>query len=111
MSQGPDKQRDAKPMSDEVRGAQMEIASRLRSAGIDIDDHTDPEALESLLDAVETFEAAVQSQGGDLMVDEAPRGHEAQPDDPRFTLPKRTADDTVESYRQRILDAADELNA
>jgi hypothetical protein len=98
-------------MSDEVRGAQMEIASRLRSAGIDIDDRTEPEALESLLDAVEAFEAAVQSQGGDLMVDEPPRGGTSEPDDPRFSLPQRTADDTVESYRERILAAANALNS
>jgi len=110
MSQRPER-RDAEPMSDELRGAQMEIASRLRSAGIAIDDHTDPAALEGLLDAVETFEAAVQAQGGDLMVDEPPRGGESRPDDPRFTLPKRTADDSVESYRERILAAAESLRS
>ena len=89
-----------------VRGAQMEVAARLRNAGIDIADDTNPDALTSLLDAVETFEAAVRAAGGDLMVDEPPRGHEAQPDDKRFVLPKRRGDETVESYRDRILDAA-----
>jgi hypothetical protein len=89
-----------------VRGAQMEVAARLRSAGIDIADDTNPDALTSLLDAVETFEAAVRAAGGDLMVDEPPHGHEAQPDDQRFMLPKQRADETVESYGERIRAAA-----
>lgn len=104
-----DQSQERNASSDELRSAQMEVAARLRSAGIDIDDHTDPEALTQLLDAVEQFEDAVRARGGDLMLDEPPRGHDAQPDDSRFVLPKRSADDTVESYRDRILAAARSL--
>ena len=94
---------------DAIRSAQMEIAARLRSAGVDIDDHTDPGALEDLLAAVESFEEAVRAAGGDLMVDEPPRGSDGQPDDSRFMLPKRNADETIEAYGDRIRAAARSL--
>jgi hypothetical protein len=87
----------------------METLSRLRSAGVEMDETADPDDLARLLDAVERFEAAVRACGGDLMVDQPPVGHEAQPDDPRFVLPKRNSDESVSAYRLRILDAAERL--
>ena len=49
-------------------------------------------------DAIERFETAVESRGGDLMVDEAPRGQRGEPDDARFALPKRGATMSVADY-------------
>ena len=43
--------------------------------------------------AIERFELAVESRGGDLMVDEGPDGTTREPDDPRFALPKRGEDE------------------
>jgi hypothetical protein len=43
------------------------------------------------------------------MLDENPPGTAAQPDDPRFALPLRRADETIRSYRERLANATDEL--
>jgi hypothetical protein len=43
------------------------------------------------------------------MLDENPPGTVAQPDDPRFALPLRRADETIRSYRERLANATDEL--
>lgn len=94
---------------EEFRVAMMETLTRLRSAGVDVDDNSQPEDLARLLEAVERFEAAVRKCGGDLMVDEPPRGSEPQPDDPRFMIPQRHDDESLSAYRLRILDAAEAL--
>src|SRR4051812_22835475 len=100
MNQKPERTPDERADSsspEPIRSAQMEISARLRGAGIDIDDDEDPVALVGLLGAVETFEDAVIDRGGDLMVDEPPKGQVGTPDDQRFMLPKRNADETLES--------------
>ena len=43
------------------------------------------------------------------MLDENPPGTLAQPDDPRFALPMRRADETIRAYRERLAQATDEL--
>ena len=43
----------------------------------------------TLLESVERFELAVESRGGDLMVDEGPHGVTREPDDVHFVLPQR----------------------
>ena len=109
------KERDPHP-DPALETAIDETVARLHSAGIDIDEDCAPADLARLLDAVEEFEAAVRARGGDLMVDEPPPGSsrtarrsKLQPDDPRFVVPSRAADETLGRYRTRILDAAEAL--
>jgi hypothetical protein len=47
-------------------------------------------------------EIAVESRGGDLMVDEGPDGRTTQPDDPHFALPVRRADESVDRYVDQL---------
>jgi hypothetical protein len=89
-----------------MRTAVAETLVRLRAAGIELEANEDPEQLVVLLEAVERFEDAVRRRGGDLMVDEPPRGREPEPDDPRFVLPARTDDETLPQFAKRIRSAA-----
>ena len=86
---------------EEFRVAIMETLSRLRGAGVAVDETADPEDLARLLDAVEQFEAVVRTCGGDLMID--------YPDDPRLVIPRQSSDESIAAYRLRILDAAEKL--
>jgi hypothetical protein len=78
------------------------MASRLRGRGLAVYDSDSPEEVLRLTEAVEEFERAVQSRGGDLMVDEPPLQGTSQPDDPHFVLPQRAADESVTSYMRRL---------
>ena len=90
----------------DVARVSEELANRLRTRGIDIFDTDTPQDVSSLAEAVEEFEAAVEERGGDLMVDEPPRGpYRGQPDDPHFLLPVRAADESVSRYTKRLRDA------
>lgn len=79
-----------------------EMAGRLRARGIAVDDSDTPENIVELVESVEDFERAVESRGGDLMVDEPPARGAAQPDDPHFLLPTRAADESVSNYIKRL---------
>ena len=86
----------------DVARVAQELRSRLRSRGIIVNDSDSPDDVERLLEAVEEFENVVEAQGGDLMVDEPPSRGNAQPDDPRFLLPKRGGDESVSKYLKRL---------
>ena len=91
--------------NEEIENAVSASADRLRMRNVDVTGQESPEETVTLLEAVERFELAVQSHGGDLMVDEPPPGHEAEPDDPGFVIPRRGEGESVGDYVQRI-DAA-----
>jgi len=95
--------------SADLRRAYDEVVERLEGLGITINGDESPESLVLVLEEVERFEEAVEACGGDLMLDENPPGSIAQPDDPRFALPARRADETIRSYRERLAHATDEL--
>jgi broad specificity phosphatase PhoE len=80
----------------------QELAGRLRARGVAVHDDDSPEAIVALLEAVEAFERAVESQGGDLMVDEPPTARRAQPDDPHFLIPSRGDDESFTQYSGRL---------
>lgn len=82
-----------------MRGVAAEVADRLRKRGISVSGDERPEELADLLTAVERFEAAVESRGGDLMVDDL---NSSQPDDPHFVLPARGSEESVRDYAARI---------
>ena len=91
----------------DVERVREELSGRLRALGIEVADGLPAEEVEDLMAAVEQFEDAVESAGGDLMVDEPPRGStgEPQPDDPLFLLPTRSADESVARYIERLGEA------
>ena len=75
--------------NDDLSRVSRETAGRLATLGIALDGREQPDELTAMMDAVERFEQAVESRGGDLMVDEPPEGSRPQPDDPHFALPRR----------------------
>ncbi|HEY6090968.1 MAG TPA: hypothetical protein VIV83_03175 [Gemmatimonadales bacterium] len=79
-----------------------EVADRLQRRGIDVTSTERSDDLADLLSAVERFEAAVEAHGGDLMVDDL---KSAQPDDAHFVLPKRSRNESIRGYINRV-DAA-----
>lgn len=90
----------------DVSRVAQEMAGRLRTLGVDVYDTDSPEDVFRLTEGVEAFERAVESRGGDLMVDEPPaHGATAEPDDPHFLLPKRAADESVTAYLRRLKQA------
>jgi hypothetical protein len=101
-SRTPDEGEDLRRVSDQIAG-------RLRGRNILLTGREGREDLAQLEEAVERFEAAVESHGGDLMMDEAPEGQPGEPDDPHFALPRRSDDETVGSYLERLERATDEI--
>src|SRR5512141_1653455 len=92
---------------DEIRRVSAEVAARLEALGITLDGREGPEQLADIEEAVERFEEAVESRGGDLMVDEGDRARAKEPDDPHFALPVRRAGETVTAYLERLERATD----
>jgi hypothetical protein len=91
---------------EEREAAAIELTGRLAQKGVDIDSGEDPAQLADLLSAVEQFESAVTAAGGDLMVNSP---ESSDPQDSRFVLPARRADEAIGSYLSRILEAAREI--
>lgn len=97
--------RTADTVDDEVARNVALVVARLRQRGVEVNDAEDAEELALLLEAVERFEVAVESRGGDLMVDEPPAGGEPEPDDERFLLPTRAPEESITAFRARLLEA------
>ena len=93
----------------ELERVSEEVAGRLATLGIELNGRESPEELTRISDAVERFEAAVQSRGGDLMMDEPPPGSPPQPDDPHFALPSRSTDERVGNYLARLERVTEEV--
>ena len=97
------------PNGDELRRVGGEVASRLRSRGVQLTGEETAEELVQLLEAIDHFETTVERHVGDLMVDEAidtdrpPR----EPDDRRFVLPRRRDGESVGGFVGRIAEATD----
>ena len=90
---------------DELRRAVAETSARLRQRGVALTGRETSDELVTLLESVERFELAVESRGGDLMVDEGPHGVTREPDDVHFVLPRRRAAETVAEYLGRLDEA------
>lgn len=86
-----------------------ELAGRLANRGVDIREGDSRDNVTEIAEAVERFEEQVFALGGDLMVDEPPRGREGLPDDARFRLPLRHDDETASQYVRRLNQASSEL--
>jgi hypothetical protein len=82
-----------------------ELEAKLAARGVVLNGDETSDDVADILDAVERFERAVQSRGGDLMVDEKPGGRPKLPDDRHFAVPERRADEPVDGYLERLRDA------
>ena len=82
------------------------VASRLRDREIHLTGRETSEQLVDMLTAVEAFEAAVAELGGDSMSN-SPDSED--PEEPRFVLPRRAADDSPSRYTTRVREAARRL--
>lgn len=102
----------AEPSGIDQRRASEENAAWLRGRGVPLFDNESGEALVTLRDAIERFEAVVQLHGGDLMVDEPVHVGEKpeKPDSRLFALPTRGDDESLTAYTARMNAAADEAN-
>lgn len=85
------------------------VSNRLAGLGIALTGDESPQDLVRIQEAVEQFELAVVTRGGDLMVDEGPDGKTREPDDPNFALPVRGEDEPVDHYVERLVFATDEV--
>lgn len=102
-----ERQHDLNPHRDEDRERAADMAySQLRQRGVEVTGDEPIHELASLLEAVERFESAVSSLGGDRMTN-APDSN--QPENPRLVLPRRRDDERVADYAERVSAAADEL--
>lgn len=90
------------PRSEDLQRVSSELVSHLDGLGIRVSGSERPEELLAVIEAVDRFEDAVESHGGDLMVDEGPRGKPTQPDDRHFALPLRGDDESVWQYVERL---------
>jgi hypothetical protein len=87
---------------EELERAMRETSARLRDRGVRLSGRESSDELVALLEAVERFERAVESRGGDLFVDEGPGGVTREPDDVHFVLPPRQPQESVASYLDRL---------
>ncbi|MEA2725397.1 MAG: hypothetical protein QOH59_3168 [Gemmatimonadales bacterium] len=90
---------------EELERAMQETSARLRDRGVHLTGRETSEELVALLEAVERFERAVESRGGDLFVDEGPGGVTREPDDVHFVLPRRMPHEPVARYLERLAEA------
>jgi hypothetical protein len=92
--------------AEEQQRARQETIDRLADRGIAVRADDPDEEVADLLDAIERFEEAVETRGGDLMVN---RIGSREPENPAFVPPQRRAGESVESYRLRVEGATDRL--
>jgi hypothetical protein len=90
---------------EQLRAAE-EARNRLQLRGIQLTGDEDPDALADLQDAVERFETAVESRGGDLMMDDL---RSSQPEAPELVLPQREPGEPLDAYTARVDAAAARL--
>jgi hypothetical protein len=92
---------------DDLKRATRESVDRLTALGVHLDGKETPAELAEMQEAIERFEEAVHSHGGDLMVDEGVPEKPVQPDDRHFALPRRRAGESVTHYLERLATATD----
>ena len=105
--------RDMRPSADDAERDRIarDMAGRLFTRGVDVRNGDSNDDVTAMGEAVERFEDLVQAGGGDLMVDEPPRGQKGEPDEARFRLPLRRADESARKYVARLQRAADDLRS
>ncbi|MDB4906080.1 MAG: hypothetical protein JWO05_864 [Gemmatimonadetes bacterium] len=83
-----------------------DLDARLAERGVTTDGTESDDMLATLMDEVEQFESAVARLGGDSFVNTP---DSSQPENARFVIPARLADERVEGYVARIREATEAL--
>ena len=95
--------------SRDFKNAVRKASARISRRGVFLSGKETHAEIVELDEGLEAFERAVESAGGDLMVDEPPPGARGQPDDPRFLLPQRVASMSVAAYLDRLAKSIDAM--
>ena len=104
MSSSDDRDHALNPHRDEdVQRATDMVVESLRRRGVEAEGSEDADALAAALDAVETFERARSLRGADSFVNDP---DSTEPDDERFVIPVRAADEGLDRYARRVREAA-----
>jgi hypothetical protein len=94
------RQQDLNPHRDDDRAHAAEMAyAQLRQRSVNVTGDEPAEELAQLLEAVERFEVAVSSVGGDRMTNSL---DSASPDDRRLVLPTRAEGEGAGDYADRV---------
>jgi hypothetical protein len=102
-----EQQEDLDPHRREERNsAALELAGRIRQKGVLLTGRETSAQLDDLMTAIDRFEAAVETRGGDLFVN-TPSSD--LPESPDFVVPRRMPGEDAEAYAARINEAADRL--
>jgi hypothetical protein len=91
---------------EERDGTALELAGRLRQKGVLLTGREAGAQLDDLMTAIDRFEVAVISRGGDLFVN-TPFSN--PPENPDFVIPLRLQGEDPEAYAARINAAAERL--
>jgi hypothetical protein len=91
---------------EERDGAALELAGRLRQKGVRLTGRESSGQLDDLMTAIDRFEAAVITRGGDLFVN-TPFSN--PPENPDFVIPLRVPGEDPEGYASRINAGAERL--
>jgi hypothetical protein len=83
-----------------------ELLSRLEQKGVQLSAKASDAELADLLSAIDGFESAVESSGGDTMVDSP---DSSEPERPEWVLPHPHDDESVATYIRRVNSAAERL--
>ncbi|HEX8849950.1 MAG TPA: hypothetical protein VF761_10505 [Gemmatimonadaceae bacterium] len=87
------------PDERDLSRAREELAGQLETRDIPILADDRPDTLVRLLEAVETFERAVERAGGDLMNNQI---RSSDPENPAFVLPRRGENEAAAAYAERV---------
>ena len=87
------------PDERDLSRAREELAGQLETRDIPIRAVDGPDSLVRLLEAVESFERAVEQAGGDLMNNQL---RSRDPENPAFVLPRRGDDEPAAAYAERV---------
>ncbi len=102
-----EQQEDLDPHRREERdAAALEFAGRIRQKGVLLTGRETSSQLDDLMTAIDRFEAAVVSRGGDLFVNTP---FSDQPERLDFVVPPRMPGEDAEAYAARINAAAERL--
>lgn len=109
MASYEDRQNELNSHREEDRARATEVAyAQLRQRAINVTGDESSDELATLLAAVERFEEAVSSIGGDRMIHSLDTD---QPDDRALVLPQHRRGEPLAEYTQRVFDAADAVLA
>ncbi|NUO62549.1 MAG: hypothetical protein HOQ11_03805 [Gemmatimonadaceae bacterium] len=91
------------PDDRDLSRAREDLASQLERRDVPLREDDTADTLVRVLEAVESFERAVEKAGGDLMNNQL---RSRDPENPAFVLPRRGEDEGASAYADRVRAAA-----